>query len=444
MSDPRQLQILAQGVPAWNRWRQENPRIAPDLREVELPGASLAGIDLSRALLIDANLKDANLQGAKLDKAILGAADLSGTNLTGAGLSGAELHGALLENADLSGAMLDHAICLDAVLHGAKLVGCSMLRATFKNAHMRAADLRGTSHNHTDFSGADLSDADMSDTFAGGGSFSGAKLRGARLESTVLAHCDLSKGDLAGANLKRADLTGANLDGADLSGVDLSGADLSKTQLANAVLKKARIVDCAVFGVSAWGAATEGAEQRNLRITDLGEPLVAVDDLELAQFTYLLLNNRRLRTLITEISSKLVLILGHFTEERQPILEGMRDALRRAGYAPVVFDSEPRRGREIIEIMWTLARMARFVIADFTEAASVAQELRAVVPDLPQVPVQPLLISGEPESKVIDQMRRNRSVLSLYRYRDAEGLIGALEERILAPAEAMARELMPL
>ncbi len=444
MADQRQLQILQQGVPAWNRWRGENPRLIPDLRELDMPGASLAGVDFSRTLLIDASLKGADLQGARLEKAILGAADLSEANLSGAGLTGAELHGALLENADLTRAMMDHAICLDAVLHGAKLMGASMLRATFKNAHMRGADLRGTSHNHTDFSGADLSEANLSDTFAGGDSFARARLGGAKLDSAVLSQADLSGADLSKAKLKGADLTGANLDGANLSGADLSGADLSKTQLARADLTDARIVGCAVFGVSAWGAALKGAEQRDLRITDLGEPLVAVDDLELAQFTYLLIQNRNLRTIINDISSKIVLILGHFPGERGQILEAMRETLREAGYTPVLFDSEPRRGREIVEIMWTLARMARFVIADFTEASSVPHELRAVVPDLPHVPVQPLLMAGESESKVIDQLRRNRSVLSMYRYRNAETLIGALDTRVLEPAEALARELMPL
>jgi uncharacterized protein YjbI with pentapeptide repeats len=444
MADQRQLQILQRGVPAWNRWRGDNPAVIPDLRELEMPGAALTGANLSRTLLIDSNLKSADLQRARLEKAILGAADLSDANLSGAGLTGAELHAALLENTDLTRAMLDHAIFRDAALHGAKLMGASMLRTIFKNAHMKGADLRGTSHNHTDFSGADLRDANFSDTFAGGGSFAGAKLGGARLGSAVLSQADLNGADLEKAILRGADLTGANLENANLSGADLGGADLSKTQLARANLTKARIVDCAVFGVSAWGAELKGAIQRDLRITDLGEPLVVVDDLELAQFTYLLIQNRKLRTIINEIASKIVLILGHFPGDREAILKAMREAIREAGYTPVLFDSEPRRGREIIEIMWTLARMARFVIADFTEASSVPHELRAVVPDLPHVPVQPLLMAGESEGKVIDQLRRNRSVLSMYRYKNAERLIDALHSRVLEPAEAMARELMPL
>lgn len=440
MANEQHVEIFQQGVAAWNAWRVENPRLIPDLRELEMPGAELDGVDLSRALLIDANLKGARLVRAVLDKAILGAADLSDADLTGAGMTGVELHGALLEGADLSGATLDHAICIDAVLHGANLRGASLLRTTFRNAHLRGADLRGSAHSHTDFNGADLTEAKLSDTFAGGGTFTRATLKGARLGSAVLSGANLAQADLRGARLKGADLTGADLEGANLSGADLTEADLSKTQLARANLSKARIVDCAVFGISAWGADFRGAEQSSLRITDLGEPLVMVDDLELAQFTYLLLQNRSLREIIASIEANIVLLLGHFPHERQWVLDEMRTRLRRRGYTPILYDSEPRRGREVIETMWTLARMARFVVADFTDATSVAHELRAVVPELPQVPVQPMLQAGENEGKVIDQLRRSPSVLTLYRYPDEETLVEALDERIFGPPEAMALE----
>jgi uncharacterized protein YjbI with pentapeptide repeats len=444
MANADHRDLLREGTEAWNAWRVENPQIVPDLCEIELPNADLAGANLSRALLIDSNLSGAGLQRAKLERAILGAADLSRANLSGAGLTGAELNGALLEDADLTGAMLDHATLAGAVLHRARLVSTSMLRASFKQAHLRNADLRGTSHNKTDFTGADLTEADLSDTFAGGGAFARAKLSGAILTSTVLSQSDLTGADLSNANLKRADLTGAKLEGANLSCSDLSGADLSKTQLSGADLSGARIVNCAVFGVSAWGAELEGAEQKNLRITDMGEAVVSVDGIELAQFTHLLLQSGTLRATITDIASKVVLILGHFREHREPILEAMRNSLRESGYSPILFDSEPRRGREIIETMGTLARMARFVIADFTEATSVAHELRSIVPDLPHIPVQPLLIANVVEEKTIDQLRHHGSVLAIYRYENAETLIDVLHDRVIVPSEALARQLTSL
>ena len=50
-------------------------------------------------------------------------------------------------------------------------------------------------------------------------------------------------------------------------------------------------------------------------------------------------------------------------------------------YAPVVFDFEQSGIHTTDETITLLARMARFVIADNSDAKSVLQELRAIVPD---------------------------------------------------------------
>ena len=65
----------------------------------------------------------------------------------------------------------------------------------------------------------------------------------------------------------------------------------------------------------------EGVKQRNLVITPEHEPEITVDNIEVAQFIYLMLNNEKVREVIDTITSKAVLILGRFTEERKPVLE---------------------------------------------------------------------------------------------------------------------------
>jgi len=47
---------------------------------------------------------------------------------------------------------------------------------------------------------------------------------------------------------------------------------------------------------------------------DGGEPVITVDNIEVAQFIYLLLNNRAICNVIDAIASKAVLILGRFFE----------------------------------------------------------------------------------------------------------------------------------
>ena len=45
MANPEHLQILKQGVEAWNQWREQNKGIRPDLRGANLGGSRRTGDD---------------------------------------------------------------------------------------------------------------------------------------------------------------------------------------------------------------------------------------------------------------------------------------------------------------------------------------------------------------------------------------------------------------
>ena len=240
-----------------------------------------------------------------------------------------------------------------------------------------------------DLSNADLSGADLS-----GANLARANLREAILfkanlgradpvEANLRDHADLSGADLARANLREAVLFKANLTGADLSGADLSGADLSLAPLVSADLTGAVLTGCRIYGVSAWGLKLERAKQHNLVVTPKDEPDITVDNIEVAQFVYLLLHNEKIRDVIDTITSKAVLILGRFTDERKAVLDALREKLRKRKYLPILFDFEVPATRDITETISLLARMARFVVADITDARSIPQELSVIVPDLP-------------------------------------------------------------
>src|SRR5262249_6120097 len=154
---------------------------------------------------------------------------------------------------------------------------------------------------------------------------------------------------------------------------------------------------CRIFGVSAWRLKLEGVKQHNLIITSYVEPEIAVDNIEVAQFIYLLLHNEKIRDVIDTITSKAVLILGRFTDERKAVLDALREELRKRDRLPILFDFAVPATRDITETISLLARMARFVVADITDARSIPQELAVIVPDLPSVPVQPLLLEGSAE-----------------------------------------------
>jgi Pentapeptide repeats (8 copies) len=131
-------------------------------------------------------------------------------------------------------------------------------------------------------------------------------------EHCHLSHCDLTSADFCGADLRRANLFGSTLRRAMFLDTDLRGADIS---------------ECKVYGASVWGARLHNTVQDNVTITQPEEAAIQVDNIEVAQFIYLLLNNERIRYVIDAITSKVVLILGRFTPERKITL----DAIRRAG-----------------------------------------------------------------------------------------------------------------
>jgi hypothetical protein len=218
----------------------------------------------------------------------------------------------------------------------------------------------------------------------------------------------------------------------------LKDADLQRATLVDTNLTGADLTGCRIYGVSAWGLKLDGAKQQNLVVTPAAnEAEITVDNIEVAQFIYLMLNNQKVREVIDTITSKAVLILGRFTEERKPVLEALRGELRQRKYLPILFDFEKPSNRNTDE----LARMARFVIADLSDAKSVLQELRAIVPDLPSVPVQPIIVAMQEEPGMFDFYRNFRSFLNVHRYASQEQLIAELGEKVVSPAELKVQDL---
>ena len=255
------------------------------------------------------------------------------------------------------------------------------------------------------------------------------------LSGANLRRAHLYGADLSGADLSRADLSEAGLSGADLSGADLSRADLSEAPLVSADLTGANLTGSRVYGVSVWRSKLEGAKQQNLVITRIDEPQITVDHIEVAQFIYVMLNNQKIRDVIDTITSKVVLILGRFTDERKAVLNALREELRKRNYLPVLFDFSVPATRDITETVSLLARMARFVVADITDAKSIPQELAVIVPDLPSVPVQPLLLEGSTEYGMFEHFKRYPWVLETYRYPSSDHLIAGIAEHVIGPAE---------
>lgn len=399
MATSEHMEILQKGVNAWNQWRAEHPGIRPLFREADLSGENLTNVNLSKANLIEA--------------------DLQGTNLFKANLCEANLTEADLRNADLGGANLRRANLHEARLGSSHLPPASFGMVTLGTAQFGSTHLHGTSSGNADLHGADLSEAHLT----------GARLGGV---------------DLSEAKLVRALLIGADLRGTNLIEADLSEANLMNATLVGTNLERANLTGCSIYGISAWEVKLEGAVQSDLIITPYNEPTITVDNLEVAQFIYLLLNNEKIRHVIDTITSKVVLILGRFTPERKAILDAIKDKLRHHDFLPVLFDFQKPESRDFTETVSTLAHMARFVVADMTEPRIVLEEVPHIVRNI-AVPLVPLLVEGEEEPVTLYNLRRNhRSILPTCRYADQDDLLASLEEKVIAPAQAKAKDLMEM
>jgi uncharacterized protein YjbI with pentapeptide repeats len=384
MANPEYVAKLKEGVEAWNSWRKEN---YPD------------GLDLRRA-------------------------DLSGKNLSGANLSGAILYNADLRDADLRGANFSRSYLEEAILERANLE-----RAVLRDAHLGDANLFRANLNNADLKGANLFRANLF----------GTNLSGANLSEAHVNEADLREANLREANLIEASLSWVDFTYADLSGADMRGASLRWASLIETILERANLTNCDVYGVSVWNIRLEGANQSNLRITPPYEPIVQVDNLEVAQFVYLLLNNERIRHVIDTITSKVVLILGRFGE-RKIVLDAIRDELRKHNYVPILFDFEIPKGRDMTDTVTALAKMARFVIADLTDPSCIPYELATIVPTT-KVPVQTIILDGKYEFAMFNNLLAYPWMLPPYRYRSEKTLLASLNERVIAPAEAKVIEL---
>ena len=228
-----------------------------------------------------------------------------------------------------------------------------------------------------------------------------------------------------------------------MRGANLSGADLERAIIVNTKLNGTIIKDCRIYGISAWDPrGVPASESGGLIVTPKPQPDVTVDDLEVAQFVYLLLNNNKIRNVIDTIGRKGVLILGRFTPERKAVLDAIREKLRRLDYVPMMFDFDRPSNKDFAETIMTLAGMSRFIIADITNPKSSPLELQATVPNY-MVPFVPIIQEDEePFSMFKDLHAKFDWVLKPLEYDSAEKLLEKFEKGIVNRALEKHKELM--
>ena len=399
MAKKKHVDILRQGVEIWNTWREENPKVVPDLSKLVITKLDLSGANFEKV-----NFSDSKLTKCIFYETLFFQANLKNVKFKGSVLSSAKLTGADLSYADCSGVELSDAVIMDANLSHAKLSDIA---------------IRGVLMMGSDFTGADLS-------------------------YSTLQESDLSRTKLVNANLRNCFLYRTEYENADLTNADFRGSDLTNASFVNTKVEGANFDNCIVYGVSIWNLVGTPKSQNDLIISPPEEGIVTTDDLEVAQFVYLMYNNAKIRTVLNAATGKGVLILGRFTPpERKIVLDGLREKLREFDLLPIVFDFDRPEDKDYTETVQTLAGLSRFVIADVTNPKSTPLELEATVKQfkIPYVPIIDTSADERPFAMIVDLQKNFHWVLPTFGYRSKEELFKNLKMAVIDRAIAKHNEL---
>ncbi len=459
MANPKYYDILMQGPKVWNEWRSTHPRIKPDLSTISLRGGNFNSINFSNTYLENSDLRDAKFIGANFQNAYLYNVDAREAHFDKANLSNAILQRGLFQKAGFRNTNLERAGLFEASFELADMTHASLRGADLKDAKLDQAILKGVNFNGANLDGTYLTQCDLSTC-----TFKRASLVNIKLANSDLTGVDLSGRTLAGASFWRANLTRANLSDTDCQMVefaearlananlslsnfdtvefrdaDLTNADLHGSILANASLLRANVEganfrNCYVYGISAWDLAGTPGSQKDLIVTPPSEPAITVDDLEVAQFIYMVYNNKKIRNFMNAFTEKNVLILGRFTPpERKAVLDGLREKLRAFNLIPIVFDFDAPQDKDYTETVQSLAGMSMFVIVDVTNPKSTPLEMEATVKQfkIPYLPIIDTSVDERPFAMMIDLQKSFHWVLPTFGYRSKDELFTHLKEAII-------------
>ncbi|MGA9535328.1 MAG: toll/interleukin-1 receptor domain-containing protein [Desulfobacterales bacterium] len=163
MANPEHVKILKQGVEVWNRWREENPDLRPDLTGAELGHNNYHCIDFKNV-----HLSNANLSFVSMTEAVFDGADLTDSNLSNSDL----------QHSDFSNAIIGGAIIVKSSLNYAKMVNADLADANFCDSNLSFADLAYSKLYYADFSRVEFFDTRMTEATIGFTIFADVNLGG--------------------------------------------------------------------------------------------------------------------------------------------------------------------------------------------------------------------------------------------------------------------------
>lgn len=446
MQKDKLLEIINQGYQEWNKFRQSDLTYQVDLSGINLSCKDLRNYDFSYCILTKTNIQKSHLGNANFKKTIAIEANFRNSYF----------NKSLFQNSDLrdsifKGTIIKHSNFSDCLFNRADFSGSKITKTFFNKANIRESTFCSTKLNDVTLVKAHFERSLFRDSKILNSELVLVKLNDSQILFTEITNCNLKNSMLYNSifdtctiqktDLTRTLFTSGKLINSDVTETQIRSVDFRNTQLTSNTFNRCDLSNSKIFGVSAWKLNLIDTIQEDLQISDSNEPKITIDNIEVAQFIYLLINNEKLRHVISTITSKVVLILGRFTADRMHVLNLLREELRHKNYLPVLFDFENSPNRDITETVTTLALLSKFIIADITDPKSIPQELSHIVPNMTSLPIQPIILAGHSEYGMFEHFQRYPWVLQTIEYIDDSDIKYNVLEQIILACEKKVIEL---
>lgn len=287
---------------------------------------------------------------------------------------------------------------------------------------MNMVTMRDGTYEDCNFSDSSLPWSDLCYGYFLNCNFTNSTIAVSKFGSAVFKNCCFDNANLNYISAEETQFIYCSFKGTTFRGAKFVGTDFSESILEN----------CDIYGISSWDLILNNTTMIDLSIAKEADDNLYVDDIEVAQFLYMLVTNEKLRKTIDTITSKVVLILGRFTEERKSILDRIKNSLREYGYVPVLFDFKGPSSRNSSETILTIGSLSKFVIADITDPKSISQELQILLPNLVSLKVQPIIKSGDRPYGMFQDHYQRPSLQKLIEYEEdsIENIVNQIVEKL--------------
>lgn len=305
----------------------------------------------------------------------------------------------------------------DVDFEGSQFIEAKLIECEFINANLKNVNLEKVKCSFSNFTGATLNNsifsyAEIINTTMLNCNCINVKFINVSMVQNLAGSSNFSFSDFTGSKIVFTNLVDCNLEATLFINCFLNGSNLSRSNL-----NKSTIKNSTVYSVSTWDISTNDTIQENLTITNhYNDYVLTVDDIEIANFIYLISNNNKVSNAIDNISTKVVLILGRFTQERIEILKFIKSLLKKKNYVPILFDFEKPKTRDLTETIGIIGRMSKFIVADLTDAKSIPQELGELIPNNPSLTFYPIIFKEHHEYSMFEHWKNYPWVKEIFRY----------------------------